>query len=313
MEFAEPLALVLAVLAVPIAFLARRKARGYTVPSTSSVAGMRPSLRLRAARFLPVLRVLAVVMLAVTVAGPRRGDAEAAVPGEGVDIALALDISTSMDARFASDGKSRLEATKEVIREFIKTRQNDRVGVVVFQQDALALSPPSLDYEALDRMVAELDSSLLPDGTGIGVGLGQALNMLQESTAASRIVILLTDGEHNADSISPEDAAELAIALKVRVYTIGVVSQRNPGLNPEIDEELLTAIAERTDAIYFEADSPQALEDVYAEIGSLERSRISRESFESFTEWAPWFAAAGALLIAAELVLRGTLLRRTPA
>lgn len=312
MEFAAPLALALAVLALPVAYLARRKARGYAVPSTAPIAGLSGGWRLRAARFLPVLRVLAVVLLAIAIAGPREGDAEAVVPGEGVDIALAVDLSSSMDQQFTA-AQSRLEATKDVIREFIKSRENDRVGLVVFQQDALALSPPSLDYEALDTMVADLNSGLLPDGTGIGVGLAQALNMLQESTAASRIVILLTDGEHNADSITPEKAAELAVSLKIRVYTIGVVSQANPGRNSEIDEELLQAIADRTEARYFEADSPQALQDVYNEIGSLERSRIGRESFESFTEWAPWFAAAAALLVALELVLRGTVLRRSPA
>ena len=169
-------------------------------------------------------------MLVIAVAGPREGDADAIVPGEGVDIALALDISTSMDQQFTA-GQSRLEATREVVREFIKSRKDDRVGLVVFQEDALALSPPSLDYRALDKMVAGLESGLLRDGTGIGVGLAQALNMLQDSTAASRIVILLTDGEHNADSISPEKAAELAVSLKIRVYTIGVVTRKDPGLN----------------------------------------------------------------------------------
>ncbi len=312
MEFAQPVALVLAALILPVAFLARHKAKGYTVPSAAHLFDVRPSLRLRAARALPLLRLLAIVMLAIAAAGPREGKADAVVPGEGVDIALSFDISSSMDQRFAP-GKTRLEASKEVIREFIKSRQNDRVGIVVFQQDALALSPPSLDYDALDEMVADLRSGLLPDGTGIGVGLATALNMLQDSTAASRIVILLTDGEHNADSISPEKAAELAVSLKIRVYTIGVVSQANPGRNTEIDEDLLIAIADRTGAKYFEADSPQALQDVYDEIGSLETSRVGRESFESFTELAPWFAVAAALLLAMELVLRGTLLRRSPA
>ena len=313
MEFAAPLALLLALLALPVAFLARRRVRGFAVPSTTALATAGAGgWRLRAARFLPVLRVLAVVALAVAIAGPREGDAESVVPGEGIDIALALDTSTSMDQQFAG-GESRLDATKEVIREFIKSRENDRVGLVIFQQDALALSPPSLDYKALDTMVSDLNSGLLPDGTGIGVGLAQALNMLQESTAASRIVILLTDGEHNADSISPEKAAELAVSLKIRVYTIGVVSQANPGRNSEIDEELLQAIADRTEARYFEADSPQALQEIYDEIASLERSRIGRESFESFTEWAPWFAAVAAGLVALELILRGTVLRRSPA
>lgn len=311
-EIAHPLALLLVVLALPVALLARRRPPGLAVPSTAAISGLSGGWRPRAARLLPALRVLAVLALAVAVAGPREGDAQAVVPGEGIDIALAIDISSSMDQDFAG-GRSRLEATGEVVREFIKSRQDDRVGLVVFQQDALALSPPTLDYTALDSMVANLHSGLLPDGTGIGVGLAQALNMLQQSTAASRIVILLTDGEHNADSISPERAAELATALKIRVYTIGVVSAANPGRNKEIDEELLRAIADRTGARYFEADSPQALQDVYTEIGSLERSRIGRESFESFTEWAPLFAGLAALLVALELVLRGTLLRRIPA
>jgi len=312
MEFTEPLALALAFLAVPVAFIARRGSRGYTVPSTAPVAAIRPTLRLRAARFVPVFRVLAVVFLAIAIAGPREGDADAVVPGEGIDIVLSLDISSSMDEEFTPD-ETRLEATRDVVREFIRTRQDDRVGVVVFQQEALAISPPSLDYEALDSIIEGLESGLLTDGTGIGVGLGSALNMLQDSTAASRVVILLTDGEHNATSITPEEAAELAVSLKIRVYTIGVVDQINPGINSGIDEELLRAIADRTEATYFEADSPQSLQDVYSEIDSLERSRVGRESFESFTEWAPWFAGAAASMIALELLLRGTLLRRAPA
>lgn len=312
MELAQPLALLFAFLGFPVFFLARRRSHGYTVPSAGQLFDVRASVRLRAARALPLLRVMALAMLAIAAAGPREGKADAVVPGEGVDIALAFDISSSMDQRFAP-AKTRLEASKEVIREFIKSRKNDRVGIVVFQQDALALTPPSLDYDALDEMVADLRSGLLPDGTGIGVGLATALNMLQDSTAASRIVILLTDGEHNADSITPEKAADLAVSLKIRVYTIGVVSQANPGRNSEIDEELLTAIADRTGARYFEADSPQSLQAVYDEIGSLEQSRVRRESFESFTELAPWFAVSAAMLLMLELALRGTVLRRSPA
>jgi Ca-activated chloride channel family protein len=311
MEFALPAALALALLALPVAWLARRRARGYSVPSISPVVGIQPSWRLRAARALPALRVLAVLALAIAVAGPRKGNATAAVPGEGIDIALALDISSSMSQRFGNS--TRLDVTRDVIREFIKGRENDRIGLVVFQKDAMSLSPPSLDYEALDRMVADVESGLLPDGTGIGVGLANALNMLQDSTAASRVVILLTDGEHNADSISPEEAAQLAVALKIRVYTIGVVSGSSPFNNREIDEALLRDIAERTNARYFTASSPEALADVYEEIGSLETSRISRESFERFTELAPWFAGAAAGLLLLELVLRGTVLRRSPA
>lgn len=315
MEFAEPIALLLALLAIPIALLARRRPAGYVVPSTAAVAALPPTWRLRAARLLPALRVLAVIALAVAVAGPRRGEADAIVPGEGVDIALAIDISSSMGQKFSRD-ESRLDATKNVIREFIKSRTDDRVGIVVFQEDALALSPPSLDYSALDRMVAGLEPGLLPrDGTGIGVGLGTALNMLQDSVAASRIVVLLTDGMENGEGISPERAADLASSLKIRVYTIGVLSEApaSPGFGGGLDKDLLVAIAERTGAVYFEAANPEELGAVYTEIGSLERSRIGRASFETFTEWSPAFAVAAAGLIALELVLRGTVLRRSPA
>lgn len=311
MELAYPLALALAALALPVAWLARRKARGYAVPSAGPLLAARPGIRLRAARALPALRVLAVVLLAIAVAGPRRGDASTIIPGEGIDIALSLDISSSMNQRFGGD--TRLEVTKQVVQEFINGRENDRIGIVVFQKDALPLTPPSLDYEALDRMVADLESGLLPDGTGIGVGLSSALTMLQESTAASRVVILLTDGQHNATSISPEEAAQLAVALRIRVYTIGVVSEDTFNRSREIDEELLQDIAERTDGRYFVASSPEELSEVYEEIGSLERSRVGRESYDQFTELAPWFAAGAAALLLLDLLLRATWLRRAPA
>lgn len=311
MEFALPAALALAVLAVPVALLARRRQRGYAVPSAAALVTIRPGWRIRAARALPVLRVTAALLLVVAIAGPRRGDARAVVPGEGIDIALSLDISSSMGQRFGDS--TRLDVTREVIREFVRSRTNDRIGFVVFQEEALALSPPSLDYAALDRIIADVESGLLRDGTGIGVGLAEALNMLQGSTAASRVVILLTDGEHNAQSISPEEAAQLAVALGIRVYTIGVVSDSAFASRRGIDEALLREIASHTGGRYFEADSPQALADVYEEIGGLETSRINRESFEQFTEYAPWFAAAAAALLLAELALRGTLLRRSPA
>lgn len=312
MQFAAPAALALAVLALPVFLLARTRSRRLVrIPSTALLAGAPGSLRLRLLPFLPILRVLAIVALAVAVAGPRVGDANAVVPSQGVDIALSLDISSSMNTS-GFGGATRLEGAKKVIRDFIKGRADDRIGLVVFQRDALPLAPPSLDYQALDRMVSQLESGLLPDGTGIGVGLGSALNMLRESTAASRIVILLTDGEHNADSISPEAAAQLATALKIRVYTVGVVSTNASGRS-EIDEKLLQAIADRTNGKYFKANNPQALADVYAEIGKLETSRVGRERFERFTQLAPWFAGAAAALLLADLMLRGTWLRRNPA
>ncbi len=315
MEFAYPYLLALAALGLPVLAAALWRRRGaIAIPATAGVAPMRPTFRLRAARALPVLRVLAVALLAVALARPRTGQVDAVVPAEGIDIALSLDISSSMTVVMPeSDGQTRLQVTKSVIRDFVQGRENDRIGFVVFQKDSLGLTPPTLDYDALDRVVADTESGILPDGTGIGVGLSSALNMLQHSNAASRIVILLTDGQHNADSISPEDAAELASALHIRVYTIGVIDRNSIRGTDEVDEERMRAIAEGTGGQYYAAESPDALAEIYDEIGRLETSRVGGETFERYDEYAPWFAAGAALVLALEFALAATWLRRSPA
>jgi Ca-activated chloride channel family protein len=313
MEFAQPLAMLLALLALPVLWLTlRRRSGAVPLPGIGGLAGAPMTWRLRAARVLPLLRAAAIVLLAVAVAGPRVGQANAVVQSEGIDIAITLDISSSMTSSRLQGDENRLEGAKRVIREFIAGRENDRIGLVVFQEDALAVAPPTLDYRALDEVVAGIESGLLPDGTGIGVGLAQALNMLEGSTAASRIVVLLTDGEHNADSITPEDATALAAALRIRVYTIGIVTEGVRGPRRGIDEELLEYIADETGGRYFDVESADALAAVYAEIGELETSRIGRDRFEEFTQLAPWFAIPAAVLLALDLALAGTWLRRGP-
>jgi len=313
MEFAAAWALGLLALVAIIAALAWAPRRGaFVLPATDAFGAVKPSVRLRAAALLPVLRVLAAAALVIAIARPRVGDANALVPAEGIDIVLTLDLSSSMNQSLDAE-QTRLEATKDVLRQFISERPDDRIGLVVFQEDALPLAPPSLDHQALDALIADLDSSLLPDGTGIGVGLASALNMVRDSTAASHVVILLTDGEQNAESIAPEEAAELAVALRVRVYTIGVVAERQGSGPSGVDVALLEAIAERTDGRFCTASSPDELAAVYEEIGELETSSVTRERYTEYTEFGPWFAGAAAGLIALEGLLRATWLRRTPA
>jgi Ca-activated chloride channel family protein len=310
MELANSLALALLVLAIPVALLGFRRRRGaYTVPTATAFSDGRPSFRMRAASALPALRVAAVMLLVVGIARPREGDAATLIPAEGIDIALSLDLSSSMLAAFGR-GTNRLEATREVVREFIRQRENDRIGLVVFQEEALPISPPTLDHRALDALVAEMKTGILPDGTGIGVGLAAALNMLQNSNSASRVVILLTDGEHNARSISPEDATELAVALRVRVYTVAVVDSRQRLQG--IDADLLQHIADRTGGRFFAADSPATLSDVYEEIGKIETTQVGHERYTSYTEFGPWLIGAAALVLLAELGLRASWLRRLP-
>lgn len=313
MEFANPIALLLALLAIPVVLLDARNARGgVAIPSAAGLANLAPTFRQHLRRGLPLLRAGAIVLLAVAIARPQVADVRAEVPAEGIDIALALDVSSSMKSGDFGGARDRLAATKDVIREFIKGRENDRIGLVVFQEDALPLAPPTLDYEALDRVVADVDTGILPDGTGIGVGLATALNMLRDSTAASRVVILLTDGAHNTDSISPEDAADLATALRVRVYTIGVVGGGGRGpVAGQVDEARLRRIADTTGGRYFVADSAESLAEIYTEIGDLETSALDGRHFERHVQRAPWFLAAAGALVVCDLVLRATWLRRT--
>jgi Ca-activated chloride channel family protein len=315
MEWAAPWALLLALIVFPAGWLlwwrGRRGSGGVPLGAANALVVARPNWRLRAARLLPVLRLLAMLLVVAGLARPRSGNANAVVKAEGVDIALALDVSSSMTTSSLGDEGNRLEVTKRVVHDFIDGRENDRIGLVVFERDAIALAPLSLDYTALKRIVDDVDSGIIVDGTGIGVGLSSAVNMLIDSSATSRVVILLTDGKQNANSISPLDAADLAAALHIRVYTIGVVSPDSG--TQEVDTDLLQEIATETNARYFVAATPQDLEAVYDEIGSLERSRVGREHFESFTEYGPWLIGAGAGLLAIELLLGATWLRRTGA
>jgi Ca-activated chloride channel family protein len=267
-------------------------------------------------RWLPgALRVLALTLVVLALARPQRGLAIASLPEEGVDIVLALDISGSMSERTQpgtrGGGPTRLEAAREVIADFTDTLEGDRVGLVVFQSRALVLSPLTLDHVALRRTVRNVESGLLPDGTAVGLGLADALNVLRESNARSRVVVLLTDGANNSGEISPAQAAQLAKALGIRVYTIGFVSNR-PGAGADVDETTLRRIAAETQATYYDATTEQELQQAYEAIGALERSRVAERQFTSYREFGPWLALAAGALLLAEAVLRATTWRRHP-
>lgn len=265
-------------------------------------------------RWLPAaLRLAAIALIIVAIARPQRGLAVTAIPEEGIDVALAFDVSGSMSERTqvssSSPGPTRLEAAKEVIQDFIDTLEGDRAGLVIFQGRSLIMSPLTLDHTALKRTVSETDSGLLPDGTAIGLGLSEALNLLRESEARSRVVVLLTDGQNNAGEVEPLDAAQIAKALGIRVYTIGFTSQRGSG---EVDRTMLGRIATDTDATYHDASTPQELADAYEAIGALERSRVGERRFTRYEEFAPLIAAGAIGLLLTEVALRGTILRRFP-
>lgn len=278
----------------------------------AAVAGT-PGWRIRLGWLPAALRVAAIALIIVALARPQRGLAVTSIPEEGIDLVLALDVSGSMSERTGRAGgglgDSRIEAAKDVIQDFVDTLRGDRAGLVIFQGQSLVMSPLTLDHAALKTTVKGTDSGLLPDGTAIGLGLSEALNLLRESQARSRVIVLLTDGQNNAGEIEPLEAAQLAKALDVRVYTIGFTRQRGSG---EVDETMLRRIATDTSGAYHDASTEEELASAYEEIGALERSRIAERTFTRYEEFGPWLAGLALGLLVLEAALRGTVLRRYP-
>jgi len=274
-------------------------------------AAARPSWRLRL-RWLPwALRLAALALLLVALARPQRGLAVTTVPEEGIDVVVTLDVSGSMRQRAAAgEAVSKLDAAKDVIAEFIESLEGDRVGLVTFQSRALLMSPLTLDRVALGRQVETVEPGLLADGTAIGLGLSEAVNLLRDSPARSRVVVLLTDGENNAGEVPPLQAARIGEALGVRVYTIGFHgASQSEG---RVDVRLLQQIATTTGASYFDAGTRDELAQAYASVRTLERSRVGERQFSEFEELAPRLAVLAIVLLLAEAGLRATLLRRYP-
>lgn len=311
LRFASPWMLLLLLALPAVAVLARR--RGATaavrVGSVRLASAAPVTWRVRFEPALTALRLLAAALLVVSLARPQRGEATTETTGNGVDIALAFDISTSMSLPFTRQ-VSKLQATQTVLSSFVQTRQSDRIGLVVFQGSSLTLSPLTTDYNAIAQDVRAVDSIRLRDGTAIGGAMGDALNLLRPSSAASRIVILLTDGENNVFELEPLAAARLAEALGVRVYTIGVVTRGDPRGSAAVDEEALRQIAQITGGSYSRAEDPAALSSIYQQIDALEKSRFPDRRVTRFNDIAPPFLAAAALALALEAALRYVVFRR---
>jgi Ca-activated chloride channel family protein len=230
---------------------------------------------------------------------------------------VALDASSSMRVA-VGDEESRFAVAQRVLSDFIQSRENDRLALLAFRAETFLLSPLTLDYRALQEMVDRAGEVDLPDGTAIGLAVADSLNLLRDSTARSRVVILLTDGENNRREVEPLAAARIADALGIRLYAIGVIEERmvQPGSTSaqrvSVDEETMKQMAEVTGGRYFQATSPQALADVYREIDRLERSRVEQERFAAFEELAPYFLVPALALLALEVGLAATLFRRLP-
>ena len=270
--------------------------------------------RIRLVRIEPLLRFTALVLLIVAAARPQLGSVQEIIRGEGVDIAVAIDISGSMGE--TDFQPHRLGAAKEIIAQFIDERQYDRIGLVVFSRDAFIQSPPTLDHDVLLRLLADVhlaDELAIEDGTAIGSGLATAANMLKDSDADSRLVTLITDGVNNAGALDPITAARAAEKLGIKLYTIGVGGEEETGQqHSALDVETLSQIADITGARFYRASDAEGLRGIYSEINALEKSEVEVLHFTRYQELALWFLLPALALLAADLVLTQTVLRKIP-
>lgn len=276
-------------------------------------------------RHLPfVMRLLALTCIILALARPQVAHDEKHVEGEGIDIVLCLDVSGSMLAQDFQP--NRLEAAKKVAGDFVRNRPADRIGLVIFAGESFTQCPVTGDHSMLESQIYQADGSFLVDGTAIGSGLATSVDRLRNSSAKSRVVILLTDGENNGGLIDPVTAKEIAKSLGIKVYTIGMGSDgyastpvEGPGgqvmMQQEkvnIDEKLLKAIAEETGGKYFRAKADQGLEAIYQEIDQLEKTKTEIVSNRRFTERFYPLVLLAIGFVFAELLLRYTAFRQFP-
>ena len=302
------------------------------------IAGRRPHLRvsgigpwlaggssvLGMMRHIPlILRIVALSMIIVAIARPRSSTQMDKIDTEGIDIVLAMDVSTSMLARdFTPD---RISAAKDIAIEFISQRPSDRMGIVVFAGESYTQCPLTTDRATLINLMKEIETGVIDDGTAIGNGLAVAVARMQGSDAKSRVVILLTDGVNNCGEITPQNAADIAKTYGVRVYTIGVGANGTapyPVITPwgvemqnvevEIDEDLLRNIAETTGGRYFRATDNTKLSEIYSEINKMEKARTTIDSFPVYKELYGRFGLVALICLLLEALLSLTFFRKLP-
>ena len=293
--------------------------------SDLSAFGEESSLKGSLSVLLPILRALAFITLVGALARPQATLKQQDIKAEGIDIVLAMDISSSMLARdFTPD---RLEASKSVAEEFVDRRSFDRIGLVVFAGEVFTQCPVTTDHKIVKEFLSGLRCGILEDGTTIGEGLATAVNRLKDSQAKSKVVILLTDGVDMGGYIDPVTAAEIAKTYGIKVYTIGVGTRGMASVpsdmlingefvytlrRVEIDEDLLKEIAEKTNGKYFRATNESALFNVYQEIDRLEKTEMDITTVKRYSEEYYLWMSLGLFFLLIEFILRYTVFRTIP-
>jgi Ca-activated chloride channel homolog len=279
-------------------------------------------------QLLLLLRLVALVLIVVALARPQAGKKFTEVVSHGVDIMLALDTSGSMEALdFKQDGKrvNRLSVVRRVVAEFIKKRESDRMGLIVFGEDAFTQCPITSDHGVLLQFLERVETKMAGNATAIGSAIGVGVKRLKTLDAKSKIIILLTDGESNAGRLSPEKAAEIAAKFKIKIYTIGVgtkgqapfmmdtlFGKRYVYQDVQMDEESLQQIARVTGARYFRATDTEELEGIYQEIDRLEKREVKIKEYTEYHELFIYWVLPALLLLLLEILLGNTILRKIP-
>jgi Ca-activated chloride channel family protein len=330
--FKDPVVL-LAIFLLPLLVLfvlMRRNDSSFVFSSRELLEGIRPTLRQRLNRIPIFLRAIAVGLVLLALARPQSVLEGTKTVSEGVDIVLAIDTSTSMlaeDFRMGASRINRFEVVKEVVKDFIPKRKDDRIGMVAFAGRAYTVCPLSTDYawltENLDRVKVGM---ITEDATAVGSALASSCNRLRTSKTKSRIIILLTDGVNNAGTVSPIVASEAAKALKIKIYTIGVGTK---GLVPypfkdvygrtiyqnipiEMDEEMLKKIADTTGGKYYLASDTETLRKIYDDINRLEKTNIEHFGYREYSELFYYFLIPALIFLGLEVLLAGTIFLKVP-
>lgn len=327
-RFADPgfLAL-LALVPLFVWWYVRRQSRRGASLRFSSLAPVRAAAPAGAGRWrhlLIALRALGLALLIVAFARPQSGVTGENVLTQGIDIVLAVDLSSSMLAEDLEP--NRLEAAKAVAADFVRGRRNDRIGLVVFAADAYTQAPLTLDYDVITSLLAGLEVGLVEDGTAIGMGIAAGVKRLEDSDAESKVLIVLTDGRNNRGAIDPVTAAQAAQALGIRIYTIGAgttgeapypvddprFGRRYVPIRVDIDETTLRETAELTGGRYFRATDRESLAAIYDEIDKLETTEIEVQQFTRYGELFHYPLLLGMLVVLVEATLAHTRLQKIP-
>ena len=327
MFFANPIYLFLLIALIPMIFWyvkKLRKSQASLQISASQAFDKAPVSYKSRLRHLPfICRLLAIGILVAVLARPQSSKHWQNSTTEGIDIILALDISTSMLARDLKP--NRLEAAKQVASSFVNDRQNDNIGLVVFAGESFTQCPLTTDHAVLLNLFSKVECGMIEDGTAIGNGLATAVNRIKDSQAKSRVIILLTDGSNNRGDVAPITAAEIAAEFGIRVYTVAVGTMgeapypvqtpfgiRYENVKVEIDEKTLTQIAQVANGKYFRATDNNSLKSIYQEIDQLEKTKINVKEYSKRQEEYLPFAMLALLFLFIEVLLRYIVLRNIP-